>query len=246
MKNKTRNARLGWGIAAAALMATSMMVQADALDANGFLTPSFRGSANSEFGYWNGFTNAYNGVNTPDAGSTSSNAGLVQTTPPADSGDYAGYGAFLIGSPGDIYSFATTNNFLLSDSTPFTLGTVLLQTDTSGNELDYSSILLSYSDGVNTFQLAPILDQELSRSSSDMGGYTVSTLFQWDLTGLGITDYSIAFNASDVSLGLHAISLDTADHYVAIPAPEPSTFAMAGMGVALFGLVARRMKRKGN
>jgi hypothetical protein len=35
---------------------------------------------------------------------------------------------------------------------------------------------------------------ELNRAVSQ--GYSVSSLWQWDLTGLGVRNYTIAFNAS--------------------------------------------------
>ena len=147
---------------------------------NGFVVPFFRGSANSEYGYWENFASLYGGSNLPDQLSATTGAGLVPNNSDI----------FDIGN-GNIYSFDAATDFTLTGSTPFTLGTVVLQTSTRGSEPDYNSVILSYNvGGVQT--LAPLSRYELSRPHAGMDGSNVSSLFQWDLTGLGITDYTIA------------------------------------------------------
>src|ERR1700744_1981605 len=122
-------------------------------DLSNFYTPSYRGQAGTESVLWDdltvgsAFTNA-NGANysslVAPGGSALANASVSQTTP----------GAFIIGkasgSAGDIYSYASVNtftlNYSLSDlgSFPNGIGNVVFQTETFGSELDYSSVLLSY------------------------------------------------------------------------------------------------------
>ena len=222
-----RNTWLWLGIIAVALTAVPTAVHAGT---NGFVAPFFRGSANSEFGYWEIFSRPYATNNLADKPGATTGAGLLQNNPDA----------FLTGS-GNIYNFSTTNSFLLTDATSFTLGTVVLQTRTVGNELDYASMILSYSDGFGLHDVTPLFRDELNRDPNAPGGTAVSSLWQWNLTGLGITDYTILFNAANASVSFDSLTLDTWNQFA--PVPEPSTLALAGCGLALFGVMARRMKK---
>ena len=168
---------------------------------NGFIAPAFRGSANSEFGYWETFTTPA-GVpgNLPDQPGATTDAVLTQTNT----------NAFLTGS-GNIYNLASASSFTLADATPFTLGTVVLQIRTIGSELDYNSVSLIYSNGSGAHSLAPLFCYELNRALSQ--GYSVSSLWQWNLAGLGVTNYAIVFNASGSSLSFDSLMLDTAGQF---------------------------------
>src|SRR5687767_13849026 len=157
---------------------------------NGFIAPSFRGSANSEAGYWELFSTPV-GVpgNLADRAGATTGAVLTQSDPQA----------FLTGS-GNIYNLNGLSQFTLADTTPFNLGTVVLQARTLGAELDYGSVGLTYSDGSGTHALAPLFRQELDRGTQPGLGTTVSSLWQWNLTGLDVSSYTIAFNAAGPSL----------------------------------------------
>lgn len=175
---------------------------------NGFVVPSFRGSANSESGYWEIFTDPYGAPgNLPDQPGATTDAVLTQSNT----------NAFLTGS-GNIYNLSTSA-FTLADATPFALGTVVLQARTVGSELDYNSVSLVYSNDGGAQTLAPLFRYELNRTAGQ--GFSVSSLWQWDLTGLGVSNYSIAFNAAGPSLSFDSMTLDTSDQFSAAFPAQP-------------------------
>lgn len=176
---------------------------------NGFIVPAFRGAANSECGYWETFTVPVGPPgNLPDQPGATTGAVLTQT----DSN------AFLTGS-GNIYNLSGISSFTLSDETPFALGTVVLQIRTIGSELAYNSVSLIYSNGSGTHSLAPLFRYELNRAASQ--GYSVSSLWQWDLSGLGVTNYTIVFNAAGTSVSVDSLTLDTAAQFSKAFAEQP-------------------------
>ena len=120
--------------------------------------------------------------------------------------------SFLTGS-GNIYNPGGISGFTLPDITPFTLGTVVLQARTVGSEMDYNSVWLAYSDTTGTHSLSAMFRYELNRVSIPGQGSSVSSLWQWDLTGLGITNYTISFNASGTSMSFDSMTLDTASQF---------------------------------
>src|SRR5262245_45573449 len=96
---------------------------------NGFLPPAFRGLSGSEAGYWEVFSVPIGSPgNSPDRAGAATGALLTQSDT----------NAFLTGS-GNIYNLNGVSAFTLTDSTPFALGTVVLQSRTLGSELDYAS-----------------------------------------------------------------------------------------------------------
>ncbi len=198
----------------------ALTVPADLLAAtNGFVVPSFRGSANSEAGYWEVFSVPVGAPgNLPDQPGATTDAVLTQTNS----------SAFLTGS-GNIYNLATSS-FTLADSTPFTLGTVVLQTRTIGSEVDYNSISLTYSNGSGTHSLSPLFRYELNRAVSQ--GYSVSSLWQWDLSGIGITNYSISFNAAGPSMSFDSMTLDTASQFTKAFPEQPFTLQSVAANLA--------------
>lgn len=208
-----------------------LLVAAGAAEAatNGFFAPAWRGTANSEAGYWEQFSVAV-GVpgNLADRPGATTGAVLTQTDPLG----------FLTGSL-NIYNLDGTSRFTLTDSTPFTLGTVLLQTRTIGAELDYNSIAFTYTDGNGTHTLTPLFRYESDRGSVPGLGATVSSAWQWDLTGLGVTDYTISFAAAGPSLSFDSLTLDTAAVFSVVP--EPATAALGALG-ALILLTRKRFQ----
>ena len=187
---------------AVALLASSLVHVASAAT-NGFLVPPFRGSAASEAGYWETFTVPVGGAgNSADRVGSTSGAILTQHDT----------NAFLTGS-GNIYNLNGASAFTLADSTPFTIGTIVLQTRALGSELDYTSILLTYTNESGQHSLAPVLSAELNRGTQPGLGITVSFLWQWDLSGLDVSSYVISFRAAAPSLSFDSLTLDTLDRF---------------------------------
>ena len=167
---------------------------------NRFVVPSFRGSTESQAGYWETFSVPFGAPgNLPDRPGATTAAVLTQTDT----------NAFLTGS-GNIYNLSTSS-FALADSTPFTLGTVVLQTRTIGSELNYNSALLTYSNVSGAHALPPLFRYELNRAASQ--GSSVSSLWQWDLSELGVNSYAITFNAGGPSLSFDSMTLDTSAQF---------------------------------
>jgi len=212
-----------------------------------FSTPSYRGQGSSESAFWNDTTNAVygaftnaNGVNqgvySAPGGLSLANASISQTTP----------GAFIIPktdpNSGDIYSFSSTNTFVLNYSLsnpggfPDGVGSVVFQAETFGVELAYESVLLSY--GTNSLSATR---SELYRATGTFMGFPVAdVLSKWEWTlpdGADVANFSITFNASGTSLALERVMLDVA------AVPEPNTIVLVAAGLALVGL--RLSRRNG-
>ena len=194
---------------------------------DGFTTPSWRGTPGSEFHGWEMFTVADdNGVgNAPDQAGSAAGAFLVQHA--AD--------AFLTSS-GNIYNPAGISSFTVRDTSAEPLGLVVFQARSLGSELDYSSVRLSYDAEAGTQFLSTL------RSENDRGivlGASVSSQWEWDLTGLGVSSYAISFTAGGTSLSFDSATLDTRSTNTV---PEPSTWALltlAAVGVGV-GVSVRR------
>ena len=199
---------------------------------NNFVVPEFRGTANSEAGYWETFSVAYGAPgNLADKAGATTGAILTQN---------GSASSFITGS-GNIYDFSEgIQAFQLTDATSFTLGTVVLQTRTLGSELNYGSVTLTYTDAVGTHSLAPVSYLELDRGTTL--GASVSSLFQWNLTGLAVNEYSIAFNGAGPSVSFDAMTLDTWNQHMLV-VPEPSTYALLGLGGLMLGWRTLRKRR---
>lgn len=166
---------------------------------NGFIVPSFRGAANSQFGYWESFTVPIGAPgNLPDQPGATTTAVFTQFQP----------SAFIAGS-GNLYNMNGTSSFTLTNATPFPFGTVILQTRTGGAEVDYNSVSMLYQDTNGTHVLSPLFRYELSRITVPGQGSSVSSLWQWDLTGLVTSNFTISFVASGASMSFDSMTLDT-------------------------------------
>jgi len=167
---------------------------------NGFINLPFRGSPNSEAGYWESFNVPIGAPgNLADKPGATTGAALTQFET----------NAIMAGS-GNLYNQAGISSFELTDSTPFALGTVVLQIRAVGSELDYASMLLTYANASGAHSLAPLFRHELNRAVAPGQGIAVSSLWQWDLSGLGISNYTVAFHAGGESLSFDSMTLDTA------------------------------------
>lgn len=216
-----------------------------------FLTPSWRDSAGTEYSRWDVFYSPYgdplipgDGVNYPDFNAPNGQgdfASALGFTPPANASPSDPYAfwhtanptlrqtgtdsGFIIGpgTTGNLYSFAEAMAFELADTTPFTAGTVVFQWQTDGQLLDFSTLKL-VAGGI---EYAPTnFVSEYKASGSARGGITNRAAAQWNLTGLGITSYTIKVAASDSSNSFQEARLDTAPTYVeAVPSARTRTAA---------------------
>jgi autotransporter-associated beta strand protein len=214
-----------------------------------YITPAWRGTS-GEFSWWDvlysPLQNAANpnGFNYPDmaapngVGGTASSAGF---TPPANASpgnpfafwhaanptlaQTGAANAFIIGpgTAGNIYSFSLPTAYALSDSTTYNLGTVNIQWQTEGALLNFGSVKL-VAGGVE--YLPSNFITEYKGSASAFGfGFTNRGSMQWDLTGLGITNYTIVFSARGSSNSFQEFQLDTAPAYTEA---TPSTRTWTG------------------
>lgn len=203
----------------------------------GFVTPSFRGQAGTEFGLWDNpsnFSVPYS-VSLSAPGNTANPGG----TSDAIIRQLGASDAFITGggAAGNIYSFSSATRFVLSDANTSAVDTVIFQLRTAGTELDYSTLSLSYDLGAG-IQHVTATRTELDRTAAGPGGFSVSSQYEFDLSGLGVHDYSIGFNASGSSMSLDSVSLDTR-YATAVPEPETYAACFAG-GLAGFALWRRR------
>jgi hypothetical protein len=210
--------KISFGLASVTLL-LSMLDSPVFAGTNGFFVPFFRGATGSQAGYWETFTVPV-GVpgNLADRPGATTGAVLTQSDT----------NAFLTGS-GNVYNLNGVSAFVLSDSTPFNLGTVVLQIRTLGSELDYGSVVLNYTNGSGPQSLLPLRRVELNRANQPGLGATVSSLWQWDLSGLNVTSYTISFRAVGVSLSFDSMTLDTTNQFIplftpllSVNSPQPS------------------------
>lgn len=212
-----------------------------------YRTPAWRGAGGTEFSWWDVFYSPYNALNYPDmdapngTGDFASSAGF---TPPANAspGDpYAFWhaanptvrqtldsSAFIIapGIAGNIYSPSGQTGYEVADATPFTLGTVVLQWQTDGQLVDFSTLRLVAAGGIN---LAPTnFITEYKSSGSAFGGVLNRTAAQWNLTGLGVTSYTLQFQSVGTSTSLQELLLDTSPTYAEAVASARTWTATSG------------------
>lgn len=229
-----RELRSSMKVVSTLFLTASAMISAITLHAgtNNFVVPEFRGTADSEAGYWETFSVAFGAPgNLADKAGATTGAILTQTGSSA---------SFITGS-GNIYDFSEgIQAFQLTDATSFTLGTVVLQTRTLGSELNYGSVTLSYTDAGGIHSLAPESHLELDRGTTL--GASVSSLFQWNLVGLAVNEYSISFSGGGPSVSFDSMTLDTWNQH-ALVVPEPSTYALLGLGGLMLGWRTLRKRR---
>lgn len=189
---------------------------------------------------------------TPSSGSpVSGDATITKTANGSGGGPYVGTGSIYFGG------FSATPNSLggsiaVNDATPVTgLANIVLQVDIAeafGYDFqDHALPKLNYNGG--TQALAPV--SGIVREQTFLGTfdspegpqpiYQNSYLIQWDVTGLGITSFSLAIKGVQHSQ-IYALQLDQSNLFA--PVPEPTTLSLAALGtIGLFG-VYRRVRNK--
>jgi hypothetical protein len=208
----------------AVLLTTSATAQNAAAPISDFYRPYYRGQSGTESAFWsNSFTVASGGpnyapINAP-GGAAWANASITQQTNAAvisDGGIYTGgaIGAFVL-------------NYSISNPTTFSNGVanVLFQTETSGYQLDYSSVTLLYTNASGVQSVSPAAQEQFYYTGTPgVGGAhsaDVIAQWQWNLpANSGVTNFAITFNGAATHVDLGRAMLDVAS----VPGAGP--FAM--------------------
>ncbi len=196
-----------------------------------FVAPDFRGAnggAFSTYTGWESFTTAVGAPgNAGDLAGSSPNARLFQSDPLAT----------VIGS-GNLYNQNGKSLFELQyANTPArSIDKVVFQVRTSGNELDYTSFGLKYTGSTLAGTRTELERTAFGGPPGTPGsGFSVTSRYSWDLPNDYAGDFTVGFGSADISVSFDAAALDVA--FV----PEPSTWALFGVGAAaLIGVVNRR------
>jgi hypothetical protein len=202
-------------LTAVAGLAVSFQAQA------AFVTPAFRGEANTTYQQWNFFTTATDAE--PDVGVSNPNG------TPTLSSALGG----ILGS-GNIYAFGAVDTITvdipLADLAGYTTK-VIVQTRTQGSEINYPTM--------NIGGISPTDSEELSRTPlGGFGGDLVDYYYEFDLPTNG--SFTLSFNGIE-HMSFDAIVIDT----LAVEAvPEAGSLVMASLVAAGIGGVYLRRRKQ--
>ncbi len=219
-------------LTAAGVLATSLSACAST---NALVIPFFRGQTGAESGAWDHFTVATdNGIGNAPEYAGGANAHLIQLQ-----------GNATLSGSSNIYNQDHVSRFELRDASTEDVGLVAFSVRTLGNELDYGSVKLSFDLGAGLQTIvAPRfeVDRLLLGPPGAGGGAAVTSYYGWDLSGFGVKNFTIKFDSADISVSLDSASIDTLSAARTLLVPEPSTWAMLGVGTAL--VAARGWRRR--
>ncbi len=143
-----------------------------------------------------------------------------------------GTGTFVLGTP--------------SGTALTSLETIVFQMDVDGIGADWNSVIsavnLDYNGGNQS--IAPLLSLLQGQQSAGMifgqPANRFQLLFQWDVTGLGVTDFGVGWTA-----GTHALAYEykivQGDEFAAVPEPAALPLLAAAFGVCFGWRKWRRM-----
>lgn len=177
-----------------------------------FINPDWRDADLTEHALWDFFTQPSLTPNDPDI--VEDNATLTCTTPSA-----------FITSSGNIYSHQAPAAFQLDDSAPFPIHNIVLQISALGSGIDLEAARLIFeNDEGTTVALPPLKSFILSEEElgGERGGLGTTYVLQWNPRTIPPSStYSILFNASESSLSLDKLSLDTSSTFFPVTKPKP-------------------------
>jgi autotransporter-associated beta strand protein len=200
------NIRRGLTVSALAFAASALPLRAQALfTPTGFLAPSYRGASGSEYSRWENFFFPYLDPNEADVTSAASNPTIAQVLASS---------AFIT-SGINIYTPAEKLGLEVSNDVSGTIGqsgelkNLVFQFETLGTGIDLSTVKLNYLDGSTLKSISALnVISEYRIIVGGFGGFTERVALQWDLTGLGIQDYTISFQSYGSSTSFSAAALD--------------------------------------
>jgi len=211
-----------------AALAAAILTPSLSAGTNGFYAPYFRGVTGTEVAGWERFTSGYNVANQPDmsGSNTGTRATLTQLDPV---GAVLGSGNIYVGVGG-------AGNFSLRYTGLEPIAQISFQVRTLGTEMDYSGLRLNYLSADQPFSIGGTPTTLAITPSQGFPGNNISLAYTWHLTDPGVKDFTLNFKATGEHLSLDAITLDVMPSTV----PEPGTWALAGLGLAAWAMVARR------
>lgn len=117
----------------------------------------------------------------------------------------------FITSSGGIYSHQDLTTFEVNYDAKFDstgeITNVIFQTKVAGTQLDNNSMVILYESGGQTHSIAPLFRAQDDPQTGNFTEWTI-TAFQWNLTGLGIRNFKIAFAAGGISMSLAQAQMD--------------------------------------
>ncbi|MEM0896767.1 MAG: hypothetical protein AAGJ79_07755, partial [Verrucomicrobiota bacterium] len=186
-----------------------------------FVIPGIRASGGTEFSYWDeflgdgnfvfGFPRNFDFANIPaiaggddfDGNPTNSFAPTITQT---------ATNTAIVTSSNSIYSFAAQTAFEADyDSTVAVtsdINNVIFQTRSLGSRLDINDFSLEYLDGQDQVQAVTPVFKALDDPQTGSFGEILVSAVQWNLTGMGVRDFTIKFAASTTSLSLNQAQMD--------------------------------------
>ena len=182
-----------------------------------FVIPDIRNQGETDFAYWDLFTNDSNGKNydfdnVPSLLSGTDSVGNIGSVTEGLAFKQTGSPNAFITSSGAIYDFSGPTAFevelIPADDEPFT--NIIFQSMTGGRRLDLDDIRLEYElpDG----EIASLAANFKALDDPATGQFSERLIaaFQWDLTGLAVTQFMLKFAAVGGSMPIWEAQLDTA------------------------------------
>jgi len=211
---------------------TAALIPTVSAGTNGFYVPYFRGVPGTEVAGWERFTSGYNVANQPDmAGSnTGTRATLTQLDPV---GAVLGSGNIYVGVGG-------AGNFNLRYVSLAPIAQISFQIRTLGTEIDYNGLRLNYLSQENPVSLGGTPTTLAISPSQGFPGNNISLGYTWNITDPGVNDFTLTFKATGEHLSLDSITLDVMPTTV----PEPTTWALAGLGLVAVAATTARNRRR--
>jgi hypothetical protein len=182
-----------------------------------FILPEAPADTETEFAWWDGFTDPYTNFQLPESGLTvpplPGDAGNSVNRPEADNTDARLYQTatstgFLTSTQG-IYSFAAPLTFLIYDVPAFQTESVLLQTRSIGGLPDLESAAIFYRERAT----GPLLTAGQAQAGEGflLDGGSAFALWEWDLSAFDVYDLFIILYSNGTSMSLQEVQLDTFD-----------------------------------